>query len=411
MNKSHKYLILIYWILALFLYAGFLFHRSPSPSIFIYSSKYFLFLVVALAFLCLLPALLRLYVKKVGWRGLFFSLVPLCALLFLAYFISSFAYYHSRSQRIHPFDPYLQIGNTRFTVPPKKQDGVFRILCLGGSTTEGLRGQSYPAQLKPIIQKLYPNLRIEVLNGGKAWYTSKHSLINYVTYCRQWKPDLVIVMHALNDLYRSFSPPDYAIGSYDKCWAHFYGPAFRGAKSETFEEYLYSKFLGERTKIWFSELRFKDGDYQSRQIDYPLTQYPSIKMFNRHLRALTKYIKKDGAIVMLVSEPSLYKDVMDEKEQSILWIGKTFCWSLVHHRREYPSYRSLGRAMEAFNRVVKKVAALEKAIFVDGAASLPKDIKYFEDDAHYSESGYHLFAQIIADEIVKSNIIKSRAKR
>ena len=36
--------------------------------------------------------------------------------------------------------------------------------------------------------------------AGMDWYTTKHSLINYVTYYRDWQPDVVVVMHAINDL-------------------------------------------------------------------------------------------------------------------------------------------------------------------------------------------------------------------
>ena len=44
------------------------------------------------------------------------------------------------------------------------------------------------------------------------WYTTKHSLINYVTNLRDAELDLIVVMHAVNDLYRSFFPPDFTIG-------------------------------------------------------------------------------------------------------------------------------------------------------------------------------------------------------
>jgi lysophospholipase L1-like esterase len=262
-----------------------------------------------------------------------------------------------------------------------------------------------------MLKKLYPGKTIEVLNGGKAWYTTKHSLINYVTYCREWKPDLVIVMHALNDVYRSFAPPDYAVGAYDKCWAHFYGPSFRGAKPESFEERVFSKILGGRLGIWFSELRRKRDKRRYEEMDYPLSQYVSLPMYKRHLRALARSIKKDGAIAMLVSEPTLYKDVMSDEERRLLWIGKSFCWRQARDRREYPSDRSLAKAVAEYNHAVKRIAASEKAIFVDGAALLAKDVKYFEDDAHYTDAGYHAFAQIITDAVAGAPSVKNRLGR
>ena len=41
---------------------------------------------------------------------------------------------------------------------------------------------------------------VEVSNLGRQWYTSHHSLINYASNLRPLRPDVVVVMHAINDV-------------------------------------------------------------------------------------------------------------------------------------------------------------------------------------------------------------------
>ena len=77
----------------------------------------------------------------------------------------------------------------------------------------------------------YEQSDIEVFNAGMDWYITKHSLINYVTNLRDAVPDLIVAMHAVNDLYRSFFPPDFTIGSYHRLWFHLRPGNFWGQAS------------------------------------------------------------------------------------------------------------------------------------------------------------------------------------
>jgi|TARA_B100000959_G_scaffold232080_1_gene248840 hypothetical protein len=182
--------------------------------------------------------------KRPGLKIFFFAILPAFVLAVVIYFFLSMLYYHAPT---HSFDPFLQ------TYPPyldskhlEKPAKVFRILTLGGSTTGNMRlsqENRYPEQLRSILQEQYKKSGIEVFNAGMDWYTTKHSLINYVTNMRDYNPDLVIIMHAVNDLYRSFSPTDLAVEPYNRLWSHFYGPSINGAKPPTFEQYWLTKFF------------------------------------------------------------------------------------------------------------------------------------------------------------------------
>ncbi|MBN2328674.1 MAG: hypothetical protein JXR73_16150 [Candidatus Omnitrophica bacterium] len=79
-----------------------------------------------------------------------------------------------------------------FTPPPD----VFRIACLGGSTTM----RSYPTHLAQALQPCFPGVNIEVMDWGCSGWTIVESLINYNIRGRLFHPDLVILHHGINDL-------------------------------------------------------------------------------------------------------------------------------------------------------------------------------------------------------------------
>ena len=352
-----------------------------------------------------LPFLVRIYKKSIDWKGLRYSIIPSLVIVFILYFIFSVHYYYTQK---HLFDPFLQSPSPRFeSQSTDKEETVFRILALGGSTTLNSRlpkHKQYPTVVKKVLQEYYPSAEIEVFNAGMDWYTTKHSLINYVTYYTDWKPDLVIVMHAINDLYRSFSPPSYAIGEYNPHWTHYYGPSIHGANPPTFEQHLFRKYLRLIIENWYFDARIK-------AIDYPLQKYVSIEAFEKNLKKIVNYVQRDKSNVLLVTQPSLYKETMKDEELRVLRFGKTFCRTPRGFlRAEYSSAKSLYRAMKAFNKITRKVASTEGAILVDAANHVNKNIKSFIDDVHYTERGAKSLAIVIAEIIIKTGAIEKKLR-
>jgi len=322
--------------------------------------------------------------------------------LFLIYFIFSLHYYYTQRRL---FDPFLQIPLSRFdnALNNKEEGKTFRILALGGSTTNNTHlpyEQRYLNILQKILNDKYPEIEIEVFNGSMDWYTSKHSLISYVTYYRDWKPDLVIVMHGINDLYRSFSPPDFAVGDYDELWTHFYGPSITGAKPPTFEQHLLRRFR--------SIIR-RYNRVVAKPVNYPVDKYVSINMFESNLRKLAEFIKYDDVKVAFVSQPYLYKHKMDKEEENVWFLGKIFCYARKNIIfRIYPSASSLSNAMREFNRILEKVALSEEIMFIDVADRIPRNLDNFVDDVHYTEQAAELLAELVAESIVKSNVVEEK---
>jgi lysophospholipase L1-like esterase len=87
----------------------------------------------------------------------------------------------------------------------QKPAGVFRILCLGGSTTYGsnvVADRSYPAVLQQLLEGAEhdtPPLRYEVLNCGVPGYTTAESLVNLALRLVEYDADALVIYHAIND--------------------------------------------------------------------------------------------------------------------------------------------------------------------------------------------------------------------
>jgi lysophospholipase L1-like esterase len=84
-----------------------------------------------------------------------------------------------------------------------KPEGVWRIVCLGGSSTYGHGPTSdattWPARLQAHLNEAGPPLRVEVINGGCQGYSTFESLVNLSLRMVDLEPDLVVVYHAIND--------------------------------------------------------------------------------------------------------------------------------------------------------------------------------------------------------------------
>ncbi len=392
-----RVLYIAYYAAYVPLYAGFFFHRCHRYPPWHYSPSYTLFLIVLAGGLAI-PPLLKFILRRTDRKAFMVSAAASAALALVAYLVAAAYYYYTQE---HPFDPFLQVPPPAFdpasdVTPP----GAVRILTLGGSTTRNTwlsEPEMYPSVLQRLLQERHPRQPIAVFNAGMEWYTTRHSLINYVSNMNSWQPHTVIIMHAINDLIRSFSDPDYAAGPYNRLWSHYYGPAIHGRRPPPFAVRLAAPFL----EAWFSSIRI-------RSTDVPLERFVSIRDFERNLHTLVHYAQADGARVVLMTQPSLYKERLSTEEEAILWLGRLFCKEPAGpFRMHYPSARSLARAMSAYNATTRRVAEETGATLVDLAPAIEKSRENFADDVHYTVAGAARVAAVVANAIELQDLIST----
>jgi lysophospholipase L1-like esterase len=254
-----------------------------------------------------------------------------------------------------------------------------------------------------LLSRAYPERKIEVFNAGRDWATTRHSLIAYSTYYQDWKPDLVLILEGINDLYRSFSPPAYALGEYDALYSHFYGASAQGAKPPTFEQYLFEWWRGPIAGEFWYEAPF----VKRREVNYPLDRYYSLPSFEANLVKLVHAVRSTGAQPVLITQASLLKPVMTDEERKALWFGEAFCTTRVGFARyESPSPASLGEGLAGFNAAMRRVAQNEAVQLVNADSEIQKSLAMFEDDCHYTAAGAQRLAEVVANAIKSGALIQ-----
>lgn len=287
-------------------------------------------------------------------------------------------------------------------IPLKKSPKTYRIFTLGGSTVYCDRTvfeKTYSRLLEQKLGQHYPQYRLEVQNAGFHWHTSLHSLIKYLSQIERFKPDMVILYHGINDLCRSFNPPSLSHGAVQSDYGHFHGPLSNMFKTYFFPHshfYVWAGIKSAFSRFWYSTWR------SAPLKDVSITNFASLPSFRRNMNNLIQLLKAKGVTVILASQPFLYKEGLSAQEDRSLWLLKYVC----HNETTRADLPSMIRGMRAFNTVSREISRANATTFVDLAAQVPKSLKYFRDDVHYTEAGNALIADRLYERVVELKAIE-----
>ena len=329
----------------------------------------------------------------------------------------------------HPFlqnrlpanDPLLHVNAHGFRgdeIASRKPPNTFRVFILGGSTVlsrDVAFEKSHARILEKLLNARHGGMRIEVLNGGDDWHTSEHSLIKYLFNIKDFDPDLIIVWHGINDLHRSFAPPEFASPPVRADYSHFYGPISRMVFNHFDRsppvvnlESVDCRAISDRLlSLFFSDLtahKERRGPCTQR---IEITSFPSLGAFRRNMASLVTAARSDGVRVVIASQPFLYREGLDADELASLWMAQQFCRVEGY---KCPSVRSMASGMKQFNEATRAVAMHAVVPFVDLAARVPQSKKYLRDDCHYTEEGNDLVAHVLFDSLEEGRLIQRMAR-
>jgi lysophospholipase L1-like esterase len=286
----------------------------------------------------------------------------------------------------------------------KKDDGVFRIIILGGSAAWGWGASSNYSTIEGYLEydlnTLQKNKKVEVLNFAECGYTSSQEIILW-REISEYNPDLVIHYTGYNDI---------LVGMMNLEPGWNYPNIQEGVLSEGLFTTFF-KGLKLRLKIISREI-FTDikslGLYAS--IKYRIDSIFDIKenvntfsdgnkiteIFSGNMLFSTKIAKSLNVNVLIVLQPSLF---IEGKP-----LGTWEIRQLKDHETVHPGWADYYRVTHG---LVKQKMRDERIDFIDGdnfVKNVDKDI--YLDTVHYSDEGYEIVACNIANMILARGFIR-----
>lgn len=289
-----------------------------------------------------------------------------------------------------------------------KPAGLFRIVCLGGSTTyteyvDDYR-KSYPALLGAYLEeKGFENA--EVVNAGGGSWSSWESLINLEMRVLDLDPDLIIIYHGINDIHARLVWPPEAYRSDNAGWraaseSSFFMPSI-------FEHFTLLRILMIRLGMIKSHVDFE------RTLDTsPDTYYASL-----FRKQMAEGVYPDGifkevsARRMLARNRPIYFDrnirnmVSLARAHGIEVVLSSFAYSPLFPESPRVFSDEYQSAFSEHNGILREVAEDAGVLFFDFAAKFPTSKRYYTDGRHVNEDGARLKAKLFGEFLITQGAV------
>lgn len=94
----------------------------------------------------------------------------------------------------------LIMRHNSMNIPARGDNGSFRIMCIGESTTAMGGPYSYPAQLEQVLNASSTNMSFTVINNGLIASNSSNIAAKLENDIERYHPDMILAMIGINDL-------------------------------------------------------------------------------------------------------------------------------------------------------------------------------------------------------------------
>ena len=289
-----------------------------------------------------------------------------------------------------------------------KPPGQYRIACLGGSTTYCIdvedHTQSYPAVLERLLRERATDVR--VINAGVPGWTTWESLINLELRVLDLDPDLIIVYHGVNDVAPRLSwPPEHYLSDNSQMhsapstilWPSVFEHSALGRMALTrwggrIPHMRIDRAFGTpgpgSWSVQFARQRiggtYPAGIFAQVSAAEMLARNRPV-YFRRNVEGMVAIARGRGIEVVLASfalssRSQDTRDLATSSEEYRTAIGET-------------------------NQVLREIAGQTGARFMDFAAVMPQEARYFTNPVHNTAEGAAVKARLFADYLLEQGLI------
>ena len=285
------------------------------------------------------------------------------------------------------------------------------LVFLGGSTVACIyvdEDQRYPYLAGELLAQ-QTGKKITAINSGVGGNNSLHSLDILLNKVIPIKPDIVVMMHNINDLvtliydrtYWGKNPTRKPIVNF-----HFY-KNLKGIKAlSTLARDLYIPNLHAATRILSKKIfgkKVKDPDDEFAYIrgkQLTVDQAAILDEFKMNLQTFINLCRARRITPVLMTQFNRFKPNPDPK---VLKAMQGF---------QSDSGISVSEFMDLYaklNEAIREVGKENGVPVIDLAALIPQDKQYMYDEVHLNNRGSQLAAQLISDRL-RSLVVRGRAQ-
>ncbi len=300
-------------------------------------------------------------------------------------------------------------------------DHTYRILAIGGSTTECLyldQEDAWPYLLQKKLNETMPGQNIWVGNAGMSGKTTRHHLAAmYFLPLEEMNIDAVILLVGVNDLtvmlsrnelYDSNFVPDH------NSLENMVPETFIGGNHPNPDDPIY-----KQTGIWLLLRKIKriatrenvqdEAGYiyttwrehrrnATEIIDTMPDLSSALKEYKRNIHKLIDIAQEKSVRLIVMTQPTMWRSGLPQDLEDLLWLG-----GIGEFQKEsgkpYYSVEALENGMEAYNDSLLQVCRERHIECLDLASILKKNTSVFYDDAHFNNSGARKVADVLSEYI------------
>jgi lysophospholipase L1-like esterase len=277
-----------------------------------------------------------------------------------------------------------------------KPRGVFRLVAIGGSTTEQIALGDEKTWVSILAERLERSSgrRVEGVNAGVSGMRAEHHLVT-LRKIAAYDPDLVVIMMGVNDWNRHIKTGGnrFFLFVYDlverlDMRQSIMGKAYRAVRS------LFSAPHASATP---STVRIDHGEYLSRQNNtlerskhrsfYPETISPN---YGEHARSVAAFCRSHALRCMLVDQPAAYGPDISDQLRARLWMTPP--------NEDYTlSLENMAYIAQLYNSSLQDIAREARLPFCGISGRVAPTSAFFYDDCHFNEPGARRVAGLLAD--------------
>ncbi len=264
----------------------------------------------------------------------------------------------------------IEVNADGFRGPPldrPKPEGRRRIAFLGGSTTfcaEASRNETtWPHLVSAGLAAAFPD--VDHVNAGVGGYAVAQSRLNLAHRVAPLAPDVIVIYHATNDLSSGTRELAVAAGlaaprAHEPSWLAQHSLAWNLIEKNWLRGSPSAKTTGGET------------------LDPDPTRHA--ERFAQNLGALVSECRAVAPVVVLVTFSHKARREQDDETRA------EACESSLFYM-PYMSVDGILTGIEAYNDVIRRVAAEQGGLLVAGELGIPGDAEHFADSVHFTDAG------------------------